>query len=142
MGRRLHVYEGRSVEVSYDVARCIHAARCVHGLPAVFDPGRKPWIEPGRAEDPEELVRVIETCPTGALTYRRLDGGPEERPAEPAKISISRNGPLFARGRVSVMNADGETIARMTRVALCRCGASADKPFCDGSHDKVGFSDS
>ena len=66
-------YSGAKAAISYDVKRCIHAAECVHGLPDVFDPDRKPWIEPDGAE-PEQLLEVVTSCPTGALRLERSDG--------------------------------------------------------------------
>jgi len=139
MGRRLHTYPGTQADVTYDASRCIHAARCVHGLPEVFDPHRKPWVEPDRAEDVQALMRVIRACPTGALQYEVA--GSSEPPNEAASVTVSANGPLYLRGDLTIVDSDGETIDTGTRLALCRCGASAIKPFCDGSHEKVGFSD-
>jgi CDGSH-type Zn-finger protein/uncharacterized Fe-S cluster protein YjdI len=133
-------YEGDGIVVTYEARRCIHAEQCVHGLPAVFDTKRKPWVDP-RAATADEVARVIERCPTGALQYERKDGGAQE--ALPAKntIRVAPDGPLYLHGRVRVNAANGEPVARETRLALCRCGQSALKPFCDGSHGKSGFKD-
>lgn len=139
MNRKLHIYESDGIVVEYDLKRCIHSAECVRGLPAVFDPGRVPWIDPSRAGT-EEIADVVRRCPTGALHYRRTDGGPEESPPEENIAAVGPGGPLYLRGRIRIEFADGE-VMRETRVALCRCGASRDKPFCDGSHADVDFSD-
>ena len=136
---RVHRYEGTGIEVTYDASRCIHAARCVAGLPAVFDPERRPWVEPDRG-DRDDVIRVIESCPTGALAYSC--GDRSERPPAPARVTCSRDGPLYLRGNLTVANAEGEPIATAYRLALCRCGASSNKPYCDGSHTEAGFSDS
>ena len=133
-------YDGDGIRVTYDSERCIHAAECVHGLPEVFDPDRKPWIEAGAASA-EDLATVIRRCPTGALAYQRLDGGLEERRAPENELRIVRDGPVYASGSLVLLDAEHAEIGRETRVAFCRCGASQNKPFCDGRHAEVGFKD-
>ena len=135
--KTLH-YSGERAAVSYDVRRCIHAAECVHGLPDVFDPGRKPWIDPDRAEA-EQLLQVIMRCPTGALHLERSDDEHAEPTPERNTAIVERNGPVYLRGDLEIVTGEGEVLVRDTRIALCRCGASANKPFCDGSHVRVGF---
>lgn len=132
-------YSGEKAAVSYDVRRCIHAAECVHGLPDVFDPGRKPWIDPDRAET-EQLLQVIMRCPTGALHLERSAGEQAEPTPERNTAIVERNGPVYLRGDLEIVTGEGEVLLRDTRIALCRCGASENKPFCDGSHVRVGFS--
>lgn len=91
------------------------------------------------AADAEAVAETVLTCPTGALHFRRLDGGPQELPTESASVEPRPNGPLFVRGHVRIVDPDGRLIREDTRVALCRCGASENKPFCDGSHRRTGF---
>jgi hypothetical protein len=111
---------------------------CVRGLPQVFNPEARPWVVvDGAGED--AIAATIETCPTGALHYRRLDGGPQEQPQAEATVEPRPNGPLFVRGLVRIVDEDGQLIREDTRLALCRCGASENKPFCDGSHRRIGF---
>jgi len=81
---------------------------------------------------------VIERCPSGALQYRRLDGGHEEQESDPPSVTPMRNGPLLVRGRIEVRHEDG-TLEVLPRATLCRCGASASKPFCDNSHTRMKF---
>jgi CDGSH-type Zn-finger protein/uncharacterized Fe-S cluster protein YjdI len=137
---KIHRYPADGIVVTYEIRRCIHARECVHGLPAVFDPGRKPWVDP-KAAPADEVARVIERCPTGALQYERKDGGRQESAPPKNTIRIAADGPLYLHGRVRVDGADGQPVVRDTRVALCRCGKSGLKPFCDGSHTKAGFKD-
>lgn len=137
--RRAREYEADGIVVEYDAARCIHAARCVGGLPSVFDAEARPWIRPGEAS-PEAVAEVVRSCPTGALRYRRTDGGAAEQPAEQNSVHVVADGPLHLRGRLRLELPDGEQVDE-TRVALCRCGASRNKPFCDNSHVDKGFSD-
>lgn len=139
MSERLHVYTGDAIDVTYNKARCIHVGACVRGLPRVFDPGSKPWVM-CNSSTADKVAAVVEQCPTGALHYARKDGGPAEEPADENALRVSRNGPLFIRGDVLLVLPDG-SVSQETRVALCRCGASSHKPFCDNSHLRVGFED-
>lgn len=136
MKSRPRRYQGTGITISYDARRCIHAAECVHGLPAVFDPARRPWIEPDGAS-PEEVAAVVRACPTGALGFESGEGNEVEEAAEKNTVTIVADGPLYLRG--DLVFAGGE--ARQTRAALCRCGASSNKPYCDNSHQEAGFAD-
>lgn len=126
------ITKGARIEIGFDMGRCIHARNCYLKLPEVFDPSRKPWIDP-EAADPEEIAAMVRTCPSGALTFRRTDGGPDEAAPGINRIAVMENGPLALAGELIV---DGE---RMTRATLCRCGKSARKPFCDYAHVDAGF---
>lgn len=151
MGRKQR-YEGKDVTVSYDPDLCEHAAECVRGLPEVFDTSRHRWIDPDAAKA-AEVIEVVGRCPTGAL---QIEGGsPDDRAtdiddvlegketamSEPNKVRISANGPAVVSGRVKITTADGEVIEETANAALCRCGESDNKPFCDGSHKSCGFDD-
>jgi CDGSH-type Zn-finger protein/uncharacterized Fe-S cluster protein YjdI len=138
IGMSVHKYFGAQIEVFYDAKLCIHAGECVRGAPEVFDPQAKPWVKPDAASA-EKLAQVVARCPTGALTMRREDGAAPEKAGQNT-VTISANGPLYLRGQLTVHTADGTT-TEMTRMALCRCGASKNKPFCDGSHRNSGFTD-
>ncbi|MEM1128741.1 MAG: CDGSH iron-sulfur domain-containing protein [Bacteroidota bacterium] len=140
MATRVHTYEGQDLEITYDVVRCIHAAACVQGLPQVFDLKRRPWVDPAQAPA-DQIAQVIERCPTGALHYRRLDDGAAEMPTALNTVQVDTDGPLYLRGQIRVVDAEGETVIKDTRLALCRCGASSHKPYCDGSHTEAGFAD-
>lgn len=130
---RLRRYDGAEATVTYDAARCIHAAVCVRGLPAVFDPERRPWIAPDAAPAPDVLA-VVAACPTGALHARLADGTDLETPPPRATATAASAGPLYVHGDVTVRAADGTVLLRDTRVAFCRCGRSRHKPFCDNAH--------
>ena len=131
-------YQGEQISVRFEARRCIHAAECVHGLGDVFNPEQRPWIDPNGAAA-SAIVQVIERCPSGALTYERRDGGSAELPTGEPEVRVSRNGPLFVRGDIELMGYDGNVVAGGARVALCRCGASKNKPFCDHSHSEIDF---
>jgi CDGSH-type Zn-finger protein/uncharacterized Fe-S cluster protein YjdI len=130
-------YAGEEVVVTYDAKRCIHAAECVRGLRSVFDPDRRPWVDPS-AEPPARVAEVVMRCPTGALHFERLDGGAEEPTPARNMVTVAPDGPLHLRGNLEIETP--ERVVHDTRATLCRCGASANKPFCDGSHRDIGFS--
>lgn len=133
-------YACEEIEVSFEARRCIHAGACVRGLPAVFDTGRRPWILPSAA-GAEAIADVVQRCPSGALHFTRFDGGePEVAPRENTIVPTAR-GPLYVRGEVTLRRPDGSVLVEDTRMALCRCGESRNKPFCDNSHRASGFDD-
>jgi uncharacterized Fe-S cluster protein YjdI len=133
-------YRTGAIAVQWFATRCIHSARCIQAQPAVFDPRRRPWIVlEGAGAD--AVAAAVERCPTGALHYTRLDGGPAESAPAATTVSAVRDGPRYARGDVVVAREDGTPIRRDTRVALCRCGQSQHMPFCDNSHRAAGFRD-
>jgi uncharacterized Fe-S cluster protein YjdI/CDGSH-type Zn-finger protein len=131
------VYRGRDVEVSFDLDLCIHVAECLRGQPQAFQLNRRPWILPDAAAS-DEVADVVRRCPSGALLYRRLDGGPQEDPEGPTTMTPIRNGPLLVTGKIEVRSEDG-SVETLPRVTLCRCGQSEHKPFCDNQHLASGF---
>ena len=135
LGDGSEVIPGSHVDIVYSGQRCIHARHCVLALPGVFRANVEgPWIHPD-ATSVEQLVTIAQMCPSGAIRYRRHDGGAEE-PAPPVNlVQIRENGPLGIRAEIVL---DGEPIGM--RAVLCRCGASKRKPYCDGSHNEVHFS--
>ena len=125
---------GSSVLIRFDGAKCIHSRNCVLGRPDVFVPNVKgEWIHPDRAT-PEEIAALAANCPSGAISYERLDGGPGEAPPPVNTVRIRENGPLAFHALLTVAGKDAGL-----RTTLCRCGASKNKPFCDGSHTAAGF---
>lgn len=135
------VYRGDGIEVSWEPRLCYHVAACIAGDPDVFDPRAKPWVRLEGA-DPEHVAEVVSRCPTGALHARRTDGSPqEEELIDGVEIRLDRGGPLLVHGVVTVLDADGVPMREDVRLALCRCGASRRKPYCDGAHRLVGFRD-
>ncbi len=201
---------GKHTLLRFEGKRCIHSRQCVLSRPDVFVPNVEgEWIHPDKAT-PEELAALAMSCPSGAIRYERLDGGPQEGPplvnvarlrengpvalhadlelvghdacfratlcrcgesrnkpycdgshatagfhatGEPAgqdskplasrngklKISPLKNGPLLVDGNLEICSGTGHTLDRVTKTALCRCGHSSNKPYCDGTHSKVGF---
>ncbi|MDL5360624.1 CDGSH iron-sulfur domain-containing protein [Halalkalicoccus sp. NIPERK01] len=138
MEEDVHRYAGEEVDVTYDVNRCIHVKACVEGLSEVFDPEERPWIQPDNA-DSEEVASVVFDCPTGAL-HVETDGVDEPIP-EVNRIGVVPDGPLYLHGKIEIETPEGEPLLSDTRVALCRCGASGNKPLCDDSHAEIDFAD-
>lgn len=133
MESKVYTYEGEQLTVRYDVKRCIHAEDCVSGLPHVFDRNKRPWVEPDNA-NADALATVIMQCPTGALHFDRKDGGDFKDDSSSNIVTIQADGPLYIRGGIEVVDQDGTVLLNDTRIALCRCGLSKNKPFCDNSH--------
>ena len=147
MRRKIHEYAGEEISIGYDAKRCIHAAECVDGLPAVFDPDRRPWVDPDGA-GADAIADVIGRCPTGALRFERLDDGPAEVAPSESVVTVAPDGPLYVQGALRLGTASGQAETRAEeegrvdyRAALCRCGESANKPFCDNAHQQCGFKD-
>jgi CDGSH-type Zn-finger protein/uncharacterized Fe-S cluster protein YjdI len=126
--------EGEKLTLIYEGKRCIHARFCVTGAPRVFLANvQGPWIHPD-AMDVEELAAIAHACPSGAIRYRRKDGRPDEHAPPVNLVTIREAGPYAVRAEMLI---DGKPAPY--RATLCRCGASKNKPFCDGSHHEVGF---
>jgi hypothetical protein len=111
----------------------------VRGLAKVFQHGRKPWIEPDHARA-EQVAEVIHRCPSGALRYtHKGTAGPNH--AHPPGIRVRKDGPYEIRGGVPLRTSFWMEHASRQIYTLCRCGASRNKPFCDGSHGRIKFTD-
>ncbi len=200
---------GKKVLLKFEGGKCIHSRQCVLSRPDVFVPNvQGEWIHPDQAT-PEEIAALAVSCPSGAITYERLDGGAGEaaplvnvarvrengpvalhaeleidgaprlratlcrcgasktKPycdashvaagfvatgevatqesqalssrAGKLKVTSAKNGPLLVEGNLEICSGTGRTVNRVTKTALCRCGQSSKKPYCDGTHSKVGF---
>lgn len=132
------IYRNDHIAVSWEPKLCIHTGYCFRSLPEVFQPESRPWVKVNAATA-DQIAETVMRCPTGALHFKRLDGGLQEPEPEETTIQARPNGPLYIRGKVRITRTGGLLIREDTRVALCRCGHSGNKPFCDGSHRRVGF---
>ena len=135
---KLERYEGREVTILDNRGICSHAGYCTAGLPAVWR-SAEPWIDPDGANK-AAIVEIIRKCPSGALAYLE-DGQLRTDFHEAAEIQVSRDGPYCVRGGVELKGAEFGEGASREHYVLCRCGASRNKPFCDGSHWYAGFHD-
>ncbi|MEZ5364897.1 MAG: CDGSH iron-sulfur domain-containing protein [Bryobacterales bacterium] len=133
MKKKLHSYPGENLTVTFDSARCIHSGRCLQGAPSVFDVNAKPWVQPDNASA-DQVISTVQQCPSGALSVDvETPAGAENT------LELRPNGPIYARGRLTLRKLDGEVLIEDDRMALCRCGASQNKPLCDNSHRESGF---
>jgi len=127
-------YDGKDISISFDGSKCIHSRQCVLGLSNVFQANVEgPWINPDNAT-PEEITAIAHVCPSGAITYERHDGGRDEAAPLVNTMFVRENGPLAIHADLTV---DGKNDG--LRATLCRCGASKNKPYCDGSHTEEKF---
>ena len=133
-------YESDDIRVLWDISRCIHVADCIRKLPEVFDPQARPWVDVNGAPA-DQIAEAVRACPTGALRYESVGDLDDEIADEPTSVRVRPNGPLYIRGKLEIKDTAGNVIATESRVALCRCGASHNKPFCDNSHRMIGFKD-
>lgn len=131
-------YVGAALEILDNRTICAHAGHCTDGLPAVFRMNSEPWIDPDGA-DAERIEEIVNRCPSGALRYRRAG---RHAPAPELGVQVSHNGPYQITGNLRL---EGQVPAAPppaeSKFTLCRCGASKNKPFCDGSHWDACFED-
>ena len=135
----IYDYPGSEIDVHWDERLCIHIGECGNAANTLFEAGRDPWCVPDEVSR-AEVRDVCERCPSGALTYTDRTGEPEH-PAADNSVTVVYNGPLYLRGQLEIDGAAGDMPGVRHRAALCRCGASNNKPFCDNSHLTAGFQD-
>ncbi len=133
-------YSNGEVTIVWKPGLCIHSENCFHGLPEVFNPKARPWIN-AEGANTNQITEQIKKCPSGALSFYMNGEKKEAEEALPAggKVEVMKNGPLMVHGTLTITYPDGRTEQKEKVSAFCRCGASGNKPFCDGSHRKVGF---
>lgn len=131
-------YSNGEVTITWDAPKCIHSGICVKGLPAVFNPKARPWINMDSAST-EKLIHQVKKCPSGALGYYMT--GTEDASSESLKtrLEVLENGPLLIYGTLKITHKDGSEEIKNKTTAFCRCGASQNKPYCDGAHVKEDF---
>jgi len=132
-------YEGKEITIHDNRTICWHAAECVSGLNSVFDKNTSPWINPENAAV-DQVVEVVRRCPSGALSYTR-DNVRTTDFNGPTEINIVKDGPYNVSGNIEISVADEIQPPSKDHYSLCRCGASKNKPYCDGSHNDIKFTD-
>ncbi len=146
MSKETLTYTNDQVTVVWKPKVCIHSTICWKGLIEVFNPKEKPWIKMGGATT-ERIIEQVRQCPSGALSYYLNAEAVADEPADKVvaeaanilKIEVTSNGPYLIKTECLIIHSDGREETKTGTVALCRCGASGNKPYCDGSHSKVGF---
>ncbi len=135
-------YSNAEITVHWQPEKCIHSARCIRSLPTVFHVQKRPWItlEDGSTED---IIRTVDHCPSGALSYSHNQDKTAVQPASTAQpaaeIRLMANGPLLVKGECVLVDSNGNELTTSGTFALCRCGSSSNKPFCDGTHKRIEF---
>ncbi len=133
-------FEGEEYTVIWDGNLCIHAEECWRADSELFELKRKPFGEPDRV-DAEEIDRIAKRCPSGAIAWRANDGSSGEQAEPENTVTIVPSGPIYVRGDLEIEGVPEQEGNTTKRVALCRCGHSKNKPFCDNSHVKAGWDD-
>ncbi len=141
MAEVIKKYSNDDITVIWQPSKCSHAAVCAKQLSQVFNPKKRPWVDM-QGSDSEAIVATVRKCPSGALSIEG-DAATKDEVAGKEQggntaITVYENGPAVVAGTVEMTLADGST-KMLNSPALCRCGASANKPFCDGSHSKINF---
>ena len=131
-------YTNGELAIIWKPKTCIHAKECVKRLPQVYRQYERPWIIAENASI-EELKEQIQACPSGALSYKMSGEENNEEAYLETKIEILENGPLLVYGTLHITYANGETEKKNKTTAFCRCGASQNKPYCDGAHRQAEF---
>lgn len=133
-------YSNKELTIVWKPRTCIHSVECVKALPRVYKPNDKPWIQIENATT-AELKTQINKCPSGALSYFMNNESDQEELALETKVEVLPDGPLLVYGTLKVKDKEGNESIKNKTTAFCRCGASKNKPYCDGSHIQVGFKD-
>jgi len=136
-------YPGKEITIHDNRKICSHAAECVNNLPSVFKLGSRPWIN-ADGSNMQEIINTVRKCPSGALSYS-IDGVEYRDPEEQRipTVTVLKNGPYHITGGVELISENMEfgDGASKEHYTLCRCGASENKPFCDGTHKSINFKD-
>jgi uncharacterized Fe-S cluster protein YjdI len=134
---KIREYKKDDLTVVWKQDLCIHSEKCFHGLKDVFNPNQRPWINL-EAATKDVILAQVKKCPSGALSYQ-LEGELNQEKESNMKVEVNATGPLIVTGDFTIQHADGKEETRTGKTTLCRCGASENKPFCDGSHKKIEF---
>jgi uncharacterized Fe-S cluster protein YjdI len=143
MPRQTLNYTNDEITVVWKPKVCIHSALCWKGLVQVFNPRAKPWVKMDGGST-EQIIEQVKKCPSGALSYflNAEDNSKDKKilsePAHPLKVEVSANGP-YIKSECLIVYSDGREETKTGTVALCRCGTSQNKPYCDGNHRRIEF---
>ncbi len=132
-------YSKDDLTIVWQPTMCTHSKKCFAGLPEVFNPENRPWVQLDHKTS-EDIIEQVKQCPSGALS---IEGDVikeiEETITGSTKVIVSKGGPLLIKGSLTIELSDGTVEEKSGMTALCRCGASANKPYCDGSHQSIEF---
>jgi CDGSH-type Zn-finger protein/uncharacterized Fe-S cluster protein YjdI len=135
MGKKqVFLYPGKQIDVEWDGRLCIHIGECGYSKGDLFVAGRDPWCQPDLSS-PAEVKEIVERCPSGALVYRDKHGQITEVATSENTLAVIYQGPYYLKGDLEIEQSPDDMPGTKFRAALCRCGLSKNKPFCDNSHD-------
>jgi len=132
-------YAGKDVTILDNRGTCCHSGNCSDNLPVVFRQHQEPWIDPNGAPR-QAIIDIVRACPSGALSYALNDIEFRDHDRAPS-VYVSKDGPYHVEGRIALLHEQLNEGASTEHYALCRCGQSKNKPFCDGSHWYAKFVD-
>ena len=135
---KIKEYSNGETTVVWEAEKCIHSAICAKGLPEVFRPKLRPWIKIDSAKT-EAIINQVKQCPSGALRFYMNDQEDKTSEFLNTKVEVLENGPLLVYGTLKVVDKDGNIEIKNKTTAFCRCGASNNKPYCDGAHVNSAF---
>ena len=151
-GKNNREYTNGEITVFWKPLKCIHVTTCYRELIEVFNPRKRPWVDMNGAPT-AEIIRVVNLCPTGALSYKYNDEKSLEKeetktdkpassgkePEPETEVRVMPDGPLVVKGNFTIVSSTGGKLRQMKMVSFCRCGHSKKMPFCDGTHRKINF---
>jgi CDGSH-type Zn-finger protein/uncharacterized Fe-S cluster protein YjdI len=129
-------YTNGEITVVWKPHLCVHATTCFVELPKVFIPYERPWIKMSGATT-DEIMKTVSKCPTQAISFYKNNEESKAREISEinTEISIIKNGPYLIKGSFKIIDVDGnEIVSDENSTALCRCGQTKNRPFCDGLH--------
>ena len=133
-------YTKENLTVIWQPELCIHSRECFKGLPEVFNPANRPWVNMD-AESVERIKNQVDKCPSGALSYEldNEEAVKNKTMENTPTVDISDNGPILISGPVNIKYKGNQELRESKTIAFCRCGLSSKKPYCDGTHKREGF---
>ncbi len=140
----IKTYETEEIAVTWKPSLCSHSTNCWKGLSEVFNPRLKPWVDLTKS-DADKIMKQIDLCPSAALSYVKKSAQStaenQTESTEETIVEIVPNGPVLVYGNITVKDTAGNLTSKNKVSAFCRCGASSNKPYCDGTHRKIDFKD-
>lgn len=140
-------YTNGEVTIVWKPRICIHSTICwkgATGLNSVFDPAKKPWIDPMGAST-EKIIEQVKKCPSGALSFVMNNEDATKSVDIELKahneVIVEKNGPLIIKGTITIKDQNGNIIEKKGSTSFCRCGLSQNKPYCDNSHEDSDFNE-